>query len=577
MAPSNVRTRTSGPPTHGNLSDSEEFKSIQRQKTERRTEARAAVGETPLGKRRAPPSQETGDSKRRRVGAGKLGEARSARGDDAATEASNSDSELEGDLRTAIAASLQPAAAVPTAPRTVFIAPGKANFYYPAKFNVENDFNDPDNRIHLEDTEPDSTGQTAPNCIHFAMAYFQAEKKGDFLRDVMQNENGVANFFQGRLVELEAAQHAVWRDAPAAANHQASAQGTGLGQLLSRIAQHLGTAGVSAHADLLVGSGIHMMAGSIQRKQPGADELFVVSFYEPGKSSTHLRKPFYTPAELEQISFEDLVPDWDDYKGMDNGAPMVVAVACPGVPLDEPTSGRFTEPLPADAQAFGEAAQTRLMLALQYGQAHEVAHLAQLLEDHEVRGAEAAGIVRAVDGNSNSPLLHAVLRGHVPAIEALTSLCQNAGIEGDAAAEVVGQQNDLGNFPLMSAIEERSAPAVRALHAMCRTLGVGTERMQEMLTRFNADGAPPLYFALHENSPDTIDAVSDLCSDFGILGERAVPILAAIDDNGISGVRHAVISGHADAIAAWQRACDRLQVTGTARNELYASVGMTPT
>ena len=349
----------------------------------------------------------------------------------------------------------------------------------------------------------------------------------------------------------------IWLESPQMGLHLVSVDGDSLERLMGRLVDEMSGKEEVQSATVWLGCGSHVIGTSIERDGDG----FKFSVRKEGTQTTEgtATRQFGlsdSGSELVRLVGEEM----KGYR-LKDPCPALVAVACQELPFKRPSTREFVKlPAPdAPRDDHLHLLQSRLLVAMQYGLAHEVHDVAQIATKNGLTGAKASDLFFASTVDGSSGLMNAIRHGRgTSAFTMLTNFKIKVGLDGKPGLDLLMRSHEDSSSCIFTATLEQAVAArdgglAGALATLCRTLRFMSDEaaraftpneVAQLLDRHNANGRPLLHEAYLQDEDEKdaawaltfLGAVQSLCDTFGIKGERVLRVISAIDKDGKAGV-----------------------------------------
>ncbi|MHA1067221.1 ShET2/EspL2 family type III secretion system effector toxin [Enterobacter ludwigii] len=333
----------------------------------------------------------------------------------------------------------------------------------------------------------------------------------------------------------------------------------------------------------------HVMALGLKIKcSPKGGDKWVIQFYDPNRTATHVRAAF--PGDMpdristiRKLEAGDFLPDdeLEDYDLLNNGVsvfrernkaasisstsrqprevlhPQVMYHALYFGLTD--TLQTIAEQLKKSSLLSDEKVELLvaksgegvpgLYVALEKGRADAIKAYGRMLNESGLTPEVIAELL-AIQG-PNGPGLHMALQqGHADAILAYGQILSDSGLALETLAELLAAKG-LNGAGLYMPLQQGHADAIKAYGQILNGSGLAPEAIAELLAAKSVNDIPGLHIALQKGNAGAILAYGQILNGFGLAPEALAELLAAKDPDGTSGLYQALSHGHADAILAY--------------------------
>ncbi|MCD6026395.1 MAG: ShET2/EspL2 family type secretion system effector toxin [Solimicrobium sp.] len=309
---------------------------------------------------------------------------------------------------------------------------------------------------------------------------------------------------------------------------------------------------------LLLESTFHSMVLRLRIKGTKENAIYVVTFYDPNKTTMAVRCETKELFTLKNYSLKQFINGpgskepgfYEEY--YDEVAPISLLMECNESSL---TESIIKKKKVLENFTPSKLTSTYIFFLLSGNFAHDLAGLRNSLQKIvKSSPKELFNLLGAKIADGTPGLYLALQNGHADVIEAYGELCQlfPKNARGNLVALLAAKKAD-GTPGLFMALQNGRADAVKAYGKLFQLLPkTELSNLVDLLTAKNAEGTPGLFIALQNGHADTIKEYGKLLQVV-LHNEhvKLINILAAKKANGIPGLYMALQYGHAHAVKAY--------------------------
>ncbi|HBA9710824.1 TPA: ShET2/EspL2 family type III secretion system effector toxin [Escherichia coli] len=336
----------------------------------------------------------------------------------------------------------------------------------------------------------------------------------------------------------------------------------------------------------------HHMALGLKIKSKSDGDCFVIQFYDPNHTGTHLRAAFSISEQekIEKLTINDFI---DKTEKINYGLKQQETVVF--VDRHNPVIPPLVKTLPKNllqshviyhAMYLGAAdilkqlakdiqpdvLSTRemetllsarnmngcpgLFMALQNGHVEVVRAYGAMLFKAQLAPDKNAELLAAKGRDDSSKdvlpgLFMALQNGHEDAVQAYGELLISAGLSQENNAVLLGARSNHGILGLLMSLYNGHTESIRVYGKILLNIGLSSDTIAELLAAKDASGVNGLFVALQEGHTEAVRAYGEILRNAELNSKKNAELLAAKDENGQPGLYMASYNGHSESILAY--------------------------
>ncbi|WP_157913789.1 ShET2/EspL2 family type III secretion system effector toxin [Escherichia coli] len=287
----------------------------------------------------------------------------------------------------------------------------------------------------------------------------------------------------------------------------------------------------------------HHMALGLKIKPKSDGDCFVIQFYDPNHTGTHLRAAFSISEQekIEKLTINDFI---DKTEKINYGLKQQETVVF--VDRHNPVTPPLVKTLPKNLL------QPHVIYHAMYlGAADILKQLAKGIQPDVLSTRKMETLLSARNMNGCPGLFMALQNGHEDAVQAYGELLISAGLSQENNAVLLGARSNHGIPGLLMSLYNGHTESIRVYGKILLNIGLTSDTIAELLAAKDASGVHGLFVALQEGHTEAVRAYGEILRNAELDSKKNAELLAAKDENGQPGLYMASYNGHSESILAY--------------------------